>query len=124
MKIYISGPMTGLPDLNVPAFNAAAAELRAKGLDVVNPAELNPNPATSWHERMLGFKALCDCDTLVLLSGWKTSRGAQLELNIARALDMRIATIDGLLSEFQQTVDTPVACRHNHQIANEVRHDQ
>ena len=29
--IYISGPITGLPDLNYPAFHAAAAELRALG---------------------------------------------------------------------------------------------
>jgi hypothetical protein len=40
-KIYLSGPMTGLPDLNFPAFNAAASALRAKGLNVINPAEIN-----------------------------------------------------------------------------------
>ena len=41
MRVYISGPMSGLPELNFPAFHAAAASLRAKGLDVVNPAEIN-----------------------------------------------------------------------------------
>lgn len=37
---YLSGPMTGLPDLNRPAFDAAARLLRGKGLTVYNPAAL------------------------------------------------------------------------------------
>src|SRR5690606_26470176 len=40
-RIYIAGPMTGLPDLNFPAFHAEAARLRSRGVDVVNPAEIN-----------------------------------------------------------------------------------
>ena len=28
-RIYIAGPMSGLPDLNYPAFNAMAERLRA-----------------------------------------------------------------------------------------------
>ncbi len=43
--IYISGPMSGLPECNYPAFNAAAAHLRALGYSVENPAE-NPDPDT------------------------------------------------------------------------------
>jgi recombination protein RecT len=34
-RIYISGPMTGLPELNFPAFNAEAARLRALGFEAV-----------------------------------------------------------------------------------------
>lgn len=30
-RVYIAGPMTGLPEFNYPAFNACAADLRAKG---------------------------------------------------------------------------------------------
>jgi len=38
-RIYISGPMTGLPEHNFPAFHAAAERLRKAGWEVNNPAE-------------------------------------------------------------------------------------
>ena len=38
MIVYIAGPMTGLPDLNYPAFNAAEEALTAAGHAVLNPA--------------------------------------------------------------------------------------
>ena len=37
-RIYISGPMTGMPEHNFPAFHAAADRLRKAGWSVVNPA--------------------------------------------------------------------------------------
>ena len=40
MKMYLSGPMTGMAENNFPAFHDAAAKLRAGGHEVVNPAEL------------------------------------------------------------------------------------
>jgi uncharacterized protein DUF4406 len=39
VKIYISGRMSGLPEFNFPAFHKAAADWRAAGWEVVNPAE-------------------------------------------------------------------------------------
>ena len=91
MKIYISGPMTGLVDLNFPAFNAAAARLRELGFDVINPAELNPDRTKSWQECMrVDIKALCDCDAIALLDGYQTSKGARLEIEIAEGLGIPV----------------------------------
>ena len=42
MRIYISGKMTGCPDLNRPAFFAATARLTAQGHFVINPHKLTP----------------------------------------------------------------------------------
>jgi len=89
--IYLSGPMTGMPDLNFPAFNAEAARLRALGYDVINPVEVNPDPAAPWHECMRkDLMALLQCDTIALLDGWEKSAGAHLEMHVAHRVGMRI----------------------------------
>lgn len=90
-RIYLSGPMTGKPDLNFPAFNAEAARMRALGFVVVNPAEVNPDASMPWDLCMRAdIKALCDCDTLALLPGWMESKGAHLELHIAHRIGLKI----------------------------------
>lgn len=38
MRVYVSGPMTGRPGYNYPAFDAAEGRLVAQGHFVVNPA--------------------------------------------------------------------------------------
>ena len=91
-RVYISGPMTGLPDLNFPAFHAAAATLRGRGLEVVNPAEVNADATLSWEQCMRAdIKAMCDCDAIVLLPGWEASKGAHLELHLAHRLGLTVS---------------------------------
>lgn len=86
-KIYIAGPMSGLPELNFPAFHAEAARLRAMGHQVINPAEINDDPAAKWEDCMRADIAqLVNCDSIHLLPGWEKSRGATLEHHIAAAL--------------------------------------
>lgn len=91
MRIYISGPMTGLPQLNFPAFNAEAQRLRGLGHQVVNPAEINPDNAMPWAQCMRrDIAELMTCDTLALLPGWQKSSGAHLEMHLAHRLGMEI----------------------------------
>lgn len=89
MRIYIAGPMTGHPDFNYPAFKAAAAMLRAEGYVVENPAE-NPNPACkSWAGYMrMAIAQLVTCDAIYLLKGWEQSKGARIECDLARDLEL------------------------------------
>lgn len=95
MRTYISGPMTGLPGLNFPAFHDAEAHLRAAGYDPVNPATLNPDPAATWRECMkTDIKALVDCDAVATLPGWEKSRGALLEVHIAERLGLLVAPVE------------------------------
>lgn len=90
-RIYLSGPMTGLPNLNFPAFRIEAARLRAMGYEVVNPAELNPDPNADWHECMRHDLAeLLKCDAVALLDGWQRSAGAHLEMHVAHRVGMEI----------------------------------
>jgi hypothetical protein len=101
-KIYLSGPMTGLPHLNFPAFYAEADRLRALGYDVVNPAELNPDTGKSWQECMrVDIREMMDCDTVAVMPGWAASSGAHLEIHIASRVGIRVVEI-GLINEPMQ----------------------
>lgn len=97
-KVYLSGPMSHLPDLNFPAFHAAARSLRKAGFDVTNPAEINVDNGQSWKACMRAdIQALCECDSLALLPGWENSEGAHLELHIAHRVGISVHQIGDLL---------------------------
>lgn len=96
MKLYIAGPMTGLPEFNYPAFDAAEQQLQAEGFAVLNPTSIeadNPTPGTpqrwDWYMRR-AIRLVLEADGLALLPGWSTSTGAKLELSIALRLGLEI----------------------------------
>lgn len=106
MRIYVAGPMTGLPSYNWTAFEAAARVLRAQGWDVVSPTEIdeehgvvkvkrdhagdiisvNTTPSFDY-ETILArdLEAVATCDHIFLLPGWQHSTGARRELACALA---------------------------------------
>ncbi|CRM05332.1 DUF4406 domain-containing protein [Pseudomonas sp. WP001] len=97
-RIYLSGPMTGLPDLNFPAFASMTDSLRAGGHTVTNPAELNPDGG-SWNDCMRrDIAALMECDTVATLPGWEHSKGACLEVLIAKRLGMTVVDAHDLVT--------------------------
>lgn len=90
MRVYLSGPMAGLPEHNFPAFHAHAALLRAQGHDVVNPAELD-HQGSSWEGCLrTDLREMCTCDAIALMPGWEASKGANLELHVAHRLGMQV----------------------------------
>jgi len=116
MKVYLSGPMSGIRDNNFPAFDAAAHALRARGINVVNPAELNPCPeppkedAEAWGQfyntcLRADLRAMMDCDAIALLPGWQRSSGANLELHVAHRVGMDVLFVDVLLAELAQVAE-------------------
>jgi hypothetical protein len=97
VKLYIAGPMTGLPDFNIPAFLAMAATLRERGHEVECPAETHDNPeCETWADWMRrDIPMLLRCEGVMLLPGWSASKGATLEAHIARELGMDIYHASG-----------------------------
>lgn len=89
-RIYIAGPMTGHPESNYPAFNAAAAAWREKGWEVENPAEHFGGAQDRTYEEYVevDIAALTHCDAIALLPGWNGpgARGSVWERAIARHL--------------------------------------
>lgn len=113
MKVYLAGPMRGIPEFNFPAFHSGAAKLRSEGHEVFSPAEydiechgvdISKRNQTGDEEQAAkehGFnlrKALAadlnwicaHADAVALLPGWENSKGAAAERATAIALGLRV----------------------------------
>lgn len=90
MRLYISGPMSGIKDLNYPEFQEWAEKLRKVGYAVVNPAENDFGSINKPREFYLrnDILALLTVDGVALLDGWTKSKGAQLEAQIAKEVNL------------------------------------
>lgn len=100
MVIYISGKMSGVKDYNYPAFFEAEYILRRLGYDVVNPARTGVQEGWEWKDYLK--KDLVDIltknvDTVVTLEGWEDSRGARLEVHVAKELGMKVISMKEFL---------------------------
>lgn len=91
-RLYLAGPMSGIPQHNYPLFNRVARMLREQGHDVFNPAENKDGDArrSRAYYMRLDIPALLACDAIVALPDWEGSRGANLEMWIAIDLEMPI----------------------------------
>lgn len=93
MIIYLAGPMSGLPDSNYPAFNAAAAVLRSFDYTVLNPAE-NPHSSTWLGYMRMSLRQIASCDHACFLPGWEASKGACIEMELAKGLGIPVHFYD------------------------------
>ena len=112
MKYYLAGKMSGIPQMNFPLFMHTAEMLRARGLDILNPAELDDDETVAaamdnetgehnedgptWGE-FLGrdIELVADkVDAIIALEDWWTSRGARLEVFTALQVHKPVYTLD------------------------------
>lgn len=91
-KVYISGPITGMPSLNRAAFDDAAAMLRGGAwYGVVNPHDNGLPIDAPWEQHMRADLALLlGCTAIYMLHGWERSRGARIEHALACDLGMTV----------------------------------
>lgn len=95
--IYISGKITGTDDYK-DRFLKAEQELRSRGFNVLNPVK-----AGKWLERYLApevptwiqymkqaIKLMMSADSVYMMKGYKESKGARLELFLAKILQYEI----------------------------------
>ena len=68
MVIYISGPMTGIPEFNYPAFIEAKTLLEKEGFSVLSPHEAPKSETWEGYMRH-DLKLVCDSDAICLLPG-------------------------------------------------------
>lgn len=93
MKIYISGPMEGEKDY-LENFRVAEEVLLKLGHVVVNPARLDEaveDFGLLWENYLeLNLALLKCCDAIVMLDGWRESRGCNREHDYAIKTKMKI----------------------------------
>ena len=101
--VYISGPMTGIPDFNADSFFGAEIWLAdTYGCRVVSP-RLNAEILGAGREHemymLVALAELRTCTSVVLLDGWQTSKGCAQEVRLAIKLKLNIFELAKLAKE-------------------------
>lgn len=113
-RFYISGPISGYPDLNAPAFERAEELLKGLGIVPINPLKVvdlsmfkTPmSPEDEWAYCMKAdLKEMYGCGAVVLLDNWKKSPGASWEYLNAKTLKIPALNLSTLGPENLTEVD-------------------
>lgn len=106
MRVYLAGPMTGIPGFNFPEFDRHAGVLEAMGHTVFNPAQMDRDlgfdpSASEVSSQFLrdalrrDLSAICDADAIAMLPGWEKSGGARIEWMLAVHLGLKVIYLEG-----------------------------
>ena len=93
MKIYISGKISELQIREVvKKFKRAKEFLILKGYDPISPIDITTiEENKDWTDYMVeDIAALMRCESIYMLKDWGQSKGARLEYQIAKELELRI----------------------------------
>lgn len=115
MKVYVAGPMRGLPDLNYPAFDAARDLISKLGHEPVSPADLDRETGVTEESAQAedfiagalrrDFAALVTCDAIAFLPGWKNSVGANAERRVAEDIGLELYDVEPETARFERQSD-------------------
>ena len=96
MRVYISGPMSGLPNYNREAFHDMERHLLSLGhRDIFNPANLPPGH--DWQYYMaICLEEVAKSHRIIMLAGWDKSLGACMEHALAVCLKLQIIKQGGI----------------------------
>lgn len=93
-KVYVSGKMSGLKDLNQPMFESAKDLLEKAGYEVSIPHDLTIETAIKEPKdvHFLGrdLYELSMCDYIFMLPDWEESKGARMELFFALSYGIKV----------------------------------
>lgn len=84
-RVYISGPITGMPNYNREAFAETVKAVEAKGYTAISPFDLSiVSKWKTWQDYMReDIRAMMDADWVLLLPGYDKSKGALVEEAVA-----------------------------------------
>jgi len=133
-RIYLAGPMTGYQFFNFPAFDKLRDELdKGQAWQVVSPADIDRKygfdamlmpedsdwysipPAAGTRGEIIrrDIDAILSCDAIYMMPGWRQSKGARAEFNLAVWNDLQLFgdiehvnveyQMDGQPKEFKDT---------------------
>jgi hypothetical protein len=92
MTLFLIGPSAGYFDGNRKGFTEAAGTLRERGIDVVDPRQLDD---ADYDPRMV-YRALFDCDGVVVMPGWKQDEQARLIVGVAALVGYEVLALPNL----------------------------
>lgn len=111
IAVYIAGPMRGYKHFNFPAFDAMQDELSAFGYEIYNPATMDREAGFDpmelpedfdWEDGICSIPfsmsdaikrdiaAINKCQYIVMLRGWKKSKGARAEKAMAEWMGLEV----------------------------------
>lgn len=94
LTAYLSGPMSGHEDLNEPLFREWEEKLKQLGYHVIVPHDIPAHNGGDgvWemHMRSDLIHLLGSADFVVTLDGWSGSKGACIEVQLARSLHIPV----------------------------------
>lgn len=89
-KIYIAGKVTGEDRAECTAkFQKAQEAIEALGFEAINPLQVVGDWQTPWNKAMrMCIAKITECDAIAMLPDWSRSKGAIIEWDIAKHLEI------------------------------------